>query len=197
MSGLILRIERGSSSVIIRRMVWLLSAPNGGRPVHIAYSTQPRLNRSDREPSAFRFAGSPSAPAALDPAFVSESSRHANMRHEIRHSQPLGDAAHRQDAVVNHHRRHLPFASKPFTSSSRRGQMLRHPRNVGDSKVYRTLTMNCVIQYSPDLSTLLQKFQRYFSDSSQARRSAVCWAVRSRSRRSGISDVRCGNMPST
>ena len=47
-SGLISRIGRGSSSLIRRRIPNGVSARNGARPVHIAYITLPRLNRSLR-----------------------------------------------------------------------------------------------------------------------------------------------------
>ena len=48
MSGLISRIGRGVSSQTLRRTAIAVSARNGDRPVHMAYSTLPRLNRSAR-----------------------------------------------------------------------------------------------------------------------------------------------------
>ena len=48
MSGLVSRIGLGSSSVMRRSTPKLVSARNGARPVHIAYNTLPRLNKSLR-----------------------------------------------------------------------------------------------------------------------------------------------------
>ena len=48
MSALTSRIGRGWVSVMRRRTPKLVSARKGGRPVHIAYSTLPRLNKSLR-----------------------------------------------------------------------------------------------------------------------------------------------------
>ena len=47
-SGLVSRIGFGVSSHTRLSTPMLVLARDGGRPVHIAYSTLPRLNRSDR-----------------------------------------------------------------------------------------------------------------------------------------------------
>ena len=48
MSALISRIGRGEVSRMRRSTPNVVSARNGGRPVHIAYNTLPRLKRSER-----------------------------------------------------------------------------------------------------------------------------------------------------